>query len=185
MHRIPLSLLAFISFLPAARAEQEAVVETEAESEDRPHFGFEISAGLPDGFTLSLVGRPWTWLELHAGGAYNVVSFGIQGGITLAPFDYAIRPLLTIEGGHYFPGDANKLAAKFSEGFNSPLFDKLSYSWASLQLGLDLGIDQFRFFIRGGMSYVRSPMIVEALDSRAVLTGFMPCAKLGFSSILF
>jgi hypothetical protein len=179
---------------PASSAE----TTSEAEEPARPHFGFELAAGVPDGFSLSILARPWTFLELRAGAAYNVVSFGVQGGITLAPIDFIFRPVLTLDAGHFFPGDANKVAQMISgDGeLSSPLLEQVSYTWASAQLGIDIGVDQFRFFLRGGISYIRAPLAREAFATSdgevsvtvgkdPILTGFVPCAKLGFTSILF
>jgi hypothetical protein len=162
----------------------------EAADDSISHFGFEISAGLPDGLSFSILGRPWSWLELHLGATYNTASFGIQGGVTLAPIDWVVRPTLTLEGGHFFPGDANEIGRMITGdgSFSSALLEDVSYSWGTAHLGIDIGVDEFRFFLRGGISYVRAPVTADgtvSVGEGSFLYAFVPSAKLGFNSFLF
>src|SRR5262245_56202837 len=76
-----------------------------------PLVGVMLDAGLPDGANASLVLRPVSWLRAHAGGGTNAISPGVRVGATLLPFGSG--PSATIEGGHYFEGNANGLAQRF------------------------------------------------------------------------
>jgi hypothetical protein len=177
-------------FIPLFAATIAAQASAEAADDSISHVGFELSAGLPDGLGFSLLGRPWSWLELHLGAVYNTASFGIQGGVTVAPLDWVVRPTLTLEGGHYFPGDANGLGKMITgdDAFSSPLLEEISYSWGTAHLGIDIGVDEFRFFLRGGISYVRAPLTADGaitVGEGSFLHAFVPTAKVGFNSFLF
>jgi hypothetical protein len=127
-----------------------------------PKIGVMADAGLPDGANASLVFRPLRWLRVHGGGGYNLVSAGVRAGATLVPF--GMGPSATLEGGHYFDGNANGAVQRFAgQSFSSPLLEKFGYDYANFHLGLDLGYRRVTFFIHGGMSYIRAQ--VHNLDS--------------------
>jgi hypothetical protein len=159
--------------------------------------GFELQTGLPDGFTGSVVYRPFGWLRTHLGAGYNLVGLGLQGGGTLIPFGWG--PSLTLEGGHYFEGNANGIArSMMGAGFeDSTLLERVGYDYANAHLGLELGKQSFTFFIHGGMSYLVTHIngIDEALQADAgddssgpslhigrapTVSAFVPSLKLGF-----
>src|SRR3989442_4804519 len=72
-----------------------------------PLVGVMADVGLPDGAGASLVVRPMKWLRVTGGGTYNMISSGVRAGASLLPFGWG--PSLSVEGGHYFDGDANGL----------------------------------------------------------------------------
>src|SRR6185369_4854552 len=104
-----------------------------------PIVGVMTDAGLPDGLAASLVVRPTSWLRLHGGGSYNLISAGVRAGVTLVPFGWG--PSLSIEGGHYFEGDANNLMRRFagSSWSSNAALERVGYDYANAHLGLDFG----------------------------------------------
>ena len=133
--------------------------------------------GLPDGAGASLVYRPASWVRLHGGGTYNMISSGVRAGASFIPLGWG--PSLTVEGGHYFDGDANGLVRRFAH------------------LGLELGFRRATFYLHGGMSFIRASVhnIDRAIQSETAGDGssstqlsvkqdptiraFTPSAKLG------
>jgi hypothetical protein len=155
-----LLLLAATAISPAVARAADIDASRSAEPPARatttlPRYGVMADAGLPDGANASLVFRPACWLRLHGGGGYNMISTGVRAGATLVPF--GLGPSATIEGGHYFDGDANGLAQRFAgQSFQSTLLEKVGYDYANFHLGLDFGYRRVTFYIHGGMSYVRA-----------------------------
>ena len=123
--------------------------------------------GLPDGAGASLVYRPMKWLRVTGGGTYNMISSGLRAGASLLPFGWG--PSLTVEGGHYFDGDANGLVRKFagSSYQSNAVLERVGYDYANAHLGLDLGYRRVTFFIHGGMSFIRASVhnIDQAIQS--------------------
>lgn len=159
---------AAIAFYPlsARAAEVDASLSASAEAapvtQRLPQFGVMADAGLPDGANASLVFRPLRFLRVHGGGGYNMVSAGVRAGATVVPF--GMGPSATLEGGHYFDGNANGAVQRFAgQSFSSPLLERVGYDYANFHLGLDLGYRRVTFYIHGGMSYVRAQ--VHNLDS--------------------
>jgi len=125
--------------------------------ESRADIGVQIDAGVPDGANGSIVYRPFAHLRLHAGGSYNGVSPGVRGGLSLIAFDYGITPSLTVEAGHFFAGDANPMVERFTgQEANDPALSEISYDYANAHLGLEFGKSVVTFYVRAGMSYIRS-----------------------------
>jgi hypothetical protein len=118
------------------------------------HIGLMMDAGLPDGFTASLVYRPASWVRTELGGGYNLISPGVRAGATLVPFGWG--PSATLEAGHYFDGNANNLARKFagSDFKDSALLERVGYDYANGHLGFEIGMRRMTFYIHGGMSYL-------------------------------
>jgi hypothetical protein len=162
-----------------------------------PLIGIMADAGVPDGMGGSLVFRPQRWLRVHGGGTYNMISSGLRAGATLLPFGSG--PSLTVEGGHYFDGDANGLVRRFagpSYDSNAAL-ERVGYDYANAHLGLDIGSRRVTFYLHAGMSYVRATIhhlddVVQSSSSGDSSTGtqvsvkqdpviraFTPSAKLG------
>lgn len=183
----------------SARAQDAAVVLSSApapvaESAPRtlPIWGVMLGAGVPDGATGTAVFRPYSWLRAEAGGAYNMISKGVLAGVSVLPF--GAGPSATLEGGHYFDGNANGIARTFAgAGFHdSALLQRVGYDFVNAHLGLDFGTRRVVFFIHGGMSYVgaRVHNATEAVGSTSGSTTvsfnqdpsiriFTPSAKLG------
>ena len=128
-----------------------------------PVVGVMADVGLPDGAGASLVVRPAKWLRLTGGGTYNMISSGLRAGASLLPFGWG--PSLSVEGGHYFDGDANGVMRRFvGSGYQSnAVLERVGYDYANAHLGLDLGFRRATFFIHAGFSYIRST--VHNIDS--------------------
>lgn len=201
MRPIVLSLALLISTAAAAAPLEPVLIPPEvlesfaaerAGDRSLPKFGVQVDAGVPDGLGASLLFRPLGWLRLHGGAMTNGFAPGVRGGLTLAPWQAVVTPTLTLEGAHYFAGNANGLA-RLAAGpeFHSPLLEEIAYRFTSLQLGLELGSQEsVAFFLRAGLSYLRStvPGVEQLLQQSAGsqitamplrLEGLLPSLKLG------
>jgi hypothetical protein len=105
---------------------------------------------------LLLAFRPSTWMHLHAGGGYNGFAYGVRGGATLInPF--AVPLSVTCEVGHYFEGDANKVVRWFSNDVQEiASLRRFSYDYLNLLGGLEFGGRRFSFYVRGGVTWMRT-----------------------------
>ena len=128
-----------------------------------PAVGVMADVGLPDGAGASLVVRPARWLRLTGGGTYNMISSGLRAGASLLPFGWG--PSLSVEGGHYFDGDANGVMRRFAGASyqSNAVLERVGYDYANAHLGLDLGLRRVTFFIHAGFSYIRAE--VHNVDS--------------------
>jgi hypothetical protein len=157
-------------------------------------FGLLLDGGFPDGLGLSAVARPWRALRADAGVTYNVLGFGVRAGATLLPLPWAVAPLLRAEVGHAFESDASGLASSFGlRTSESVLLKAVSYDYASLQVGLQIGRgDRFALVVQGGLAWFRGPVknfqaAVRAASPGSTLevadptvSGSVPCASVGF-----
>jgi len=123
------------------------------------HYGLGADIGfsgpLPDvGLLLAL--RPIRWIQVQAGGGYNGIGFGVHGGATLV--SPLVVPLsLTCEGGHYFEGDANKVVRWFSSDVQEiASLRRFSYDYLNLLGGIEFGREHFSFYLRGGVTWMRT-----------------------------
>jgi len=144
---------------PAQAQDQMAKAEAApavAAPRSLPRLGLMVGVGVPDGGQGALVVRPVSWVRLHAGGGYNMISKGIHGGVALIPF--GAGPSFILEGGRYFDGDANGVARKFAGSAfqDQAVLQRVGYDYANAHLGLELGKQRFTFFLHAGMSYVRA-----------------------------
>lgn len=137
-----------------------AALSTPALADDNRRFGLMVDAGVPDGATGSLVYRPWSWLRVHAGGGYNMVSPGVRGGLTLAPMPGAATLTLNVDGGRYFGGDANPLARTLTgdQSIDVAALRDVGYDYANFHAGFEFGRKYATFYIHAGMSYVTGEM---------------------------
>jgi hypothetical protein len=161
-----------------------------------PAVGVMADVGLPDGAAASLVLRPAKWLRLTGGGTYNMISSGLRAGASLLPFGWG--PSLSLEGGHYFDGDANGLIRRFAGASyqSNAVLERVGYDYANAHLGLDLGLRRVTFFIHAGFSYIRATVhnVDSAIQSQMssdsssttltinkdpVIRAITPSAKLG------
>lgn len=139
----------------SARADLPAEAAEVQTPPSLPHIGLQLDAGAPHGAGVSLVYRPWRAIRLSLGGAYNLASYGIRGGVSLVPISFAIAPTLNFEVGHFFPGNAQSAIQRFTTVSPeiAPLLQRVGYHWVSAQLGLEFGAPRrFVFFVRGGIS---------------------------------
>jgi hypothetical protein len=185
-------LLLTLALLASGRAA--AARDPGAASQDRPpSLGLTLDGGFPDGIALSALYRPARPLRLDAGLTYNMIGFGLRGGVTVAPFRSSIAPVLRAEYGHTFSGDATGLVGNFTAltAAERLLLRSVSYDYASLQLGLEIGAsDRLVFFARGGLAWfwttvrnfqaaaqLENPSATDALDPK--VRGTVPTATLG------
>jgi hypothetical protein len=179
---------------PAGTVESTATADRPARESHR--FGILVDAGVPDGVALSVGFRPLRWVRLEVGVLENSISPGLRGGLTLIPLNYWITPTLTVEAGHYFSGNANRLVQRLSHNesaFIQPLLQDFNYEFGNAHLGLELGSSRFAFYLHGGLSYVTSTVrnvqlafqqsssdvsVKDAKDVKVTYRG--PSAKLGF-----
>ena len=116
---------------------------------------FGISGVLPDtGLLLTL--RSGAWLHVQVGPGYNGLSPGLRAGATLV--NPIVIPLsVTLEGGHYYEGDANKAVHWFSPGTRDVASLKhFSYDYLNLLGGLVFEGRLFCFYLRGGVTWMRT-----------------------------
>jgi hypothetical protein len=141
---------------PAPRAAAEARAQVAALDRAWPRLGFMLDAGVPDGTTASLVYRPWYWLRLHLGAGYNLVSPGVRGGLSIVPLRTWLSPSASVEGGHYFQGDANRAVGWLvgDPGLDNALLKSLGYSYVNVHGGLELGGRRCAFYVHAGWSWI-------------------------------
>lgn len=155
-----------------------------------PKLGVSADLGVPEGLAVSFVYRPWRPLRLHAGPAWNYVSWGLQGGVDLVPVTWAVSPVLSLEGGHHLDADLSRFA-RSSTGLSAVLRG-VSYDYAAVLLGVELGAGRgLVLSLRAGLGYVwldAKGRADSASSSSAgttyhivdpTLRGTIPCVKLG------
>lgn len=149
----------------APSASPSAPSAPAARAADRP-WGLLFDGGVPAGLTVSAAYRPIPMLRLFAGPAWNYLGFGIQGGLAIAPWRFAVTPVLTVEGGRYFSANAS-FVARGGQGIPpelEPLLKDMSYSYAAVHAGIEIGSqDGFAFALDLGLGYV-------ALDAKGTVT---------------
>jgi len=114
-----------------------------------------VSGVLPDtGLLLAL--RPVRWAHGQIGIGYNTIALGFRGGVTLvSPIVFPLS--LTLEGGHYYEGDANRVVHWFNSGTRDiSSLRHFSYDYMNLLAGLALQSRHLTFYIRGGVTWMRT-----------------------------
>jgi hypothetical protein len=184
---------------PAAVASRKRTLDDD--EGDRTIIGIGIDGGAPGGGGATLLVRPFWWLRLNGGLAYNVAGFGYRGGITLAPGDWSVTPTLNLDAGRYLSGDYTKFVTVTDPNVQA-LLSKTTYTFATAQLGLEFGSQRrFSFYLRGGVTYLYSTLSGAAITAiaqgksgdpnntfRAADTKFStlaPCASLGFNIFVY
>lgn len=182
---LPLLLVA-LALAPAARAE-------EAAAGGKTTWGVLFDAGFPQGASASVVLRPVPSVRFWAGPAWNWIGFGLQGGVAVVPWHFALTPVLSAEAGRYFGSDVSFLASS-SQGVPpeiAPLLEDVSYSYAAVHAGLEIGSQSgLVFSLRLGLSYLsaqaRGTATVTDSGSGAVvqftdpkIRGTVPSVKFG------
>ncbi len=121
-----------------------------------PRFGLLVAAGVPSGVSASFLFRPVRAFRLHAGPAWNYVSWGVQGGATFIPWAWRVAPTLSLEAGRYFDADLTWLV-KDSGGVPvevKPLLQHVGYAYASALVGVEIGSQRgLAFSLRAGLAY--------------------------------
>jgi hypothetical protein len=155
-------------------------------------WGVLVDAGLPQGATLSAAYRPVSSVRLFAGPAWNYVGYGLQGGVAIAPWRFAVAPVLTVEGGRYFGADVSFLT-KNGQGIPpelSTLMKSMTYTYGAVHAGVEFGSQNgFSFAVDLGLAYVAlsASGTVTKTDASSTVTfrdprvrGTLPSLKLGF-----
>jgi hypothetical protein len=118
-----------------------------------PKIGLRLGLGGPDGATASLVVRPLPSLRVQAGMAWNYLGWGVQGGVAVTPFRWAVSPVLEASYGHFFGADLNKVIKDVPEELQS-LASDVGYDYLNGQVGIELGSPSgFTFSLGVGLSY--------------------------------
>jgi len=189
-------ICALLSVANTGLAKDTKGASPEVSSEEEHHWlGVALELGVPDVLGVSLAVSPWYWLRLQAGVITNLLAPGVRGSLTLVPFNFGISPSLTVEGGHMFDGDANKITRRYF-GIESAVLERIGYSYTSAHLGLEFGDPNgFSFYLRAGITYavakvhnLQQVLQEETADSSITFKDptfsyLGPSAKLGF--ILF
>jgi hypothetical protein len=144
-------------------------------------FGMGLDVGVPDGAALTFLVRPYlSWLRVGGAVTHNGIAPGVRGSVTIDPIAFPLAPTLTVEGGHYWEGNLPIVKDSRTVG----------YDYANFHLGLEVGNrETFRFFLRGGASWVDvssgpgAPVTTGATMGIASYSGWLaPSAKLGFAA---
>jgi len=167
---------------------QETPQPTPTPEPRSPWLGAELDAGLPDGFGASVVLRPWYFVRLHLGGVTDLASGGIRAGLTLAPFHFAVTPILSGELGHLFEGDLSKPLATILGNIEVPdgVLEHVSYTFYSAHLGVEVGApDRVVIYLRGGISRVEATLRRNSDPKEEQWGATIPSAKLGIRVYFF
>jgi len=154
-----------------------------------------VELGAPQGAAFELVFRPWWWLRLNGGFAYNIIGTGIRGGVSVAPFRLPVTPTLNFDLGHYFSGDLTTFTSS-SNVYEEALLHDAAYDFWSLQLGLEFGSrDGFLFYTRAGIAHLSASLsgqdVTNYANSQlggqgtyaagdANFSALIPCFNVGF-----
>lgn len=121
-----------------------------------PKLGLRLGVGLPDGASADLVFRPLPSLRVQAGPSWNYLAFGVQVGVAITPFRWAVSPVLEGTWGHFFAADLNKIWNDIPVELQS-LASSVGYDYFNGQVAIEFGSPSgFTFSIGAGISYVWS-----------------------------
>ncbi len=122
-----------------------------------PHkYGVMADLGLPDGMVASFGYHAHDWITAHAGIGHNTNSFGLRGGVSFEPINYAIAPYLALDAGTYFSADTASWmrgTAK-SAGLDDKTLERLGYWYANGHLGVRFGAGSAWVYLQGGVSFI-------------------------------
>lgn len=155
-----------------------------------PFIGVQVDVGVPDGAGASLVITTGRFVRLSVGGLSNGVGAGVRFGVTLMAFPSSLfRPLLGIDGGYVFAGQAAWLPQLIDDTRVRALISGLNVGFANAQVGFELGSKNVAFTLRAGLSYVAVGLGPQTFatggggtvtSSGLAIKGFIPSARLGF-----
>lgn len=185
-----LAALALTAAPPLVTAEGVALDDKGNKPSSTPFLGVQVDVGAPDGIGASLVVTPWRYLRLSVGGLSNGVGAGARAGLTLVAFpNSAFRPLLGVDGGYVFGGQAAWLPGLISDANLRNVISGVSVGFGNAHVGFELGSKYVAFTLRAGLSYVDLTMGSQSLpagDNASIsangisLKGVIPSARLGF-----
>jgi hypothetical protein len=154
-----------------------------------PILGASFDVGAPDGAALALILFPRSWFQLSAAALTHLGGAGFRLSVAFSPLPGAVRPLVALDYGHYFPGDFSWLiGADAGSGVRAALRG-VQYDFFNAHLGLELGGGRFSFSIRGGVSYLAG--VLGAFEQSGVtaaapkLSAVLPSGKLGLTWFFF
>jgi hypothetical protein len=162
--------------------------EVAGAEESHPFFGVQGDVGLPDGAGASLLVMPVSWMRLHVGGLATLSGSGARAGVTLVAFPKSgVRPMLGVEGGYAFSGNATWVPYIGTLPALSHALEQVSYGWGSAHVGFELGSPHFSIILRGGLSYIDLTFAGPRVDvggatltaSSMSLRGVIPSARVG------
>lgn len=151
--------------VPAAPASPAATASSHAAPAAAParrrtgasQWGILADLGFPEGAALSAQYRPVSSVRFWAGPAWNYVGWGLQGGVAVVPWHWAVTPVLSAEVGRYFGADVSFLARN-GQGVPpeiEPLLKDMNYWYGAVHAGVELGGQSgMAFSIRAGLAYV-------------------------------
>jgi hypothetical protein len=158
-----------------------------------PRWGLALGGGFPDFAKASVMFRPVSRVRLFAGPAWNYFAWGVQGGVELVPWSWAVSPVLSLEAGKFMRSDLGTLVSSDGEDAAKmkPLLARVDYAYAALDLGVELGSPRgFAFSLKVGLSWVSlgaSGAATYTSDSGSTVTlrdpafrGTLGSAKIGF-----
>jgi len=136
--------------------------------------GLMFDLGTMDGGMMSMVYRPLPYLRFHAGGGTNGAGPGVRVGAAVQP----VRDSgwsLSLEGGHFFPGNVNGVFATFagSDYDDSHLLEHFDYDFANLQAGWEVERNDLLFFARAGVGLLWTNVPADNLGRIRNLSGFV------------
>jgi hypothetical protein len=123
-------------------------------------WGVMVDAGVPDGFNGSLTYRPDPQLRLHLGGGHNLIGKGVRAGVTMLTRRGWFSPSLTFEAGHYFRGNANRLAQQVSEDetIDITALQSVGYRYGNAHIGFEMGVRRLTFYFHAGGSFIMTTL---------------------------
>lgn len=157
-----------------------------------PRLGVSAGGGFPDLVNANVLFRPLPWLRLYAGPSWSYVSWGVQGGVVLAPWNAFVTPTLSLQAGKLFGADLRRYVRSESQSAQNlkALLGDVSFEYLAGDLGLELGSPRgLAFFLRLGLSFAaidgKGTTTRTSSDGTRVtlrdpsLRAWMPSAKLG------
>lgn len=185
-----LAALALTAAPPLVTAEGVALEESGRAPWSAPFLGVQLDVGAPDGLGASLVVTPGRFLRLSLGGLSNGVGAGVRLGVMLVAFPSSIfRPLLGVDGGYVFGGEAAWLPQLVQDPQLRAAITGLNVGFADAQVGFELGSKNVAFTLRAGLAYVDVGLGSQRISTGGASTvtvsglavrGFLPSARLGF-----
>ena len=149
--------------------------------------GLQLDAGAPDGAGLLVLFRPFRWLRVNGGLAYNYLGVGVRGGFSLVPVHWEVTPTLNFDLGHYFSGGLTKFVTPANEGERALYSDAADDYW-SAQVGLEFGSqDGFAFYLRGGITHLSATTSAQNLTrylNAAASSQYIARRDLDFTALL-
>lgn len=175
---------------PLVTAEGVALDEAGRKPWSAPFIGVQLDVGVPDGIGASLVVTPGRFFRVSVGGLSNGLGAGVRLGMTLVAFPTSIfRPILGVDGGYVFGGQAAWLPELIEDEAVRSAISFVNLGFVNAQLGFELGSKNVAFTLRAGLSYIDAGFAPQRFSTGGASTltssgvgikGFIPSARLGF-----